>query len=194
MPIRCFVAIEIDSEIQKQLGLIQGQLRRQLCGNDAGIKWIEPHNIHLTLKFAGDVDDSQVTEICQAITDATSEFDPFDFDLEGIGCFPKEGSARVVWCGITRGQEDLCALQEAIDTFLGDAGIPMERRGYSAHLTLARIKNTNTGLAVKELVDKFDANMMFSPQSVSEVKILHSTLTKDGPIYDTIHTAELYKP
>ena len=148
MSIRCFIAIELDEAVRKELDRLQNRLQRRLNSLDTSIKWVRPENIHLTLKFLGDVQDDVIADICSAVSMAVAGVVPFDFELANCGCFPPGGSARVLWTGITDGSKELQSLQTAVENHLEMLDFPPEGRKFTPHLTLARIKNAKTGLTV----------------------------------------------
>ncbi len=187
---RLFIAIELDREVQKNLSKICHQLQKEYQLNDRALKWVEPHNIHLTLKFLGEVDDPQIPELCDMLSDTTSQFEPFDFDIANCGCFPPQGSARVLWAGINEGTEDLQALAEAIDHGCHELGFALENRRFSPHLTLARIKQTKVGYQVRETLENFP-EIQIASQPVDSIALIQSTLTRQGPEYTAMHHAKL---
>ncbi|MBI9017955.1 MAG: RNA 2',3'-cyclic phosphodiesterase [Phycisphaerae bacterium] len=190
MMIRCFIAIELDEDVRSRIELLQGQLRRQLRGKDKGLKWVKSGSIHLTLKFLGEIEDKYIPDICSALSETVEEFSAFDFDIDRLGTFPENGPARVLWLGIGQGSEQLAGLQDKIDQRLADLGIEPEGKKFVAHLTLARIKNSDTGRELKEIVAG-DISMDIGIQDVCEVRIIQSVSGKEGPSYVPVHTAKL---
>lgn len=190
MSIRCFIAVELDEEIKRELAKLQDRLGRALGSDESMIKWVRPENIHLTLKFLGEVDDKLLPDICAAVSEAAGTFGAFDFEVGNCGCFGSGGSARILWVGITGGNEKLAALAKAVDDNLGVLDFPPERRKFSAHLTLARIRNVKVGRAVREVVDKLDGFTLGS-QDVTELTVFQSELRRSGPIYTAVHHGPL---
>lgn len=128
---RLFVAIDLPENIQERLST--------LCCGLPGARWIKPEQMHLTLRFIGDVDSSVFQDVQEALLDVRSE--KFFMQLEGVGFFPPRGKPRVVWVGIKK-NEKLIKLRNRIETALVQAGLEPEGRKYSPHITLARLKNT----------------------------------------------------
>ncbi|MBN2375750.1 MAG: RNA 2',3'-cyclic phosphodiesterase [Sedimentisphaerales bacterium] len=186
MSIRCFIAVELEESVKVELGRMQKRLAKQLRGNEFGINWVKPERIHLTLKFLGDVDETLVPEICSAVSEAAEHFGPIEIELSGLGCFgPNNRPARVLWAGIVTGAEVLGELAGAIDMNLGLLDFGQERRKFSPHLTLARIKQPNAGKAVRNLLEK-EAVEVIAGQTVSEITVFQSELTQSGPIYTSL--------
>jgi len=192
MTIRCFIAIELDEGIRGELGRLQDRLRRRLQLNDKAVKWVRPENVHLTLKFLGDVEDRLVPDICSVVSEAAGEIAPFTFEVADCGCFPRNGAARVLWVGVKQGREDLLQLQEMVELYLADIGFPPEERRFSAHLTLGRIKNAEAGRLVHNVVAEVEP-IRLGCRDVSEITVFQSELTQSGPIYTALHHGKLGK-
>jgi 2'-5' RNA ligase len=128
---RLFVAIDLPLDIRERLGA--------LCCGLPGARWAPPEQMHLTLRFIGDVDGSVLTLVREALLEVRAE--EFCLQLEGIGFFPPRGSPKVVWVGI-RNSEQLLRLRNRIESVLVRAGLEPEGRKFSPHITLARLKNT----------------------------------------------------
>lgn len=190
MSIRCFVAVELDRTIQKQLDRLQERFRRDHKINDSALKWVRSQNIHLTLKFLGEVPDRQIVDICAAVSQAASQSAPFDLEIGNCGCFPPRGSARVLWVGLTTGLEPLKTLQENLELSLLDLGFEPEHRPFSPHLTLARIKNAQIGRLLSDTVGSLDP-LTVGGQSVAEITVFQSDLDRTGPTYTPLHHAPL---
>ncbi|MCK5269950.1 MAG: RNA 2',3'-cyclic phosphodiesterase [Sedimentisphaerales bacterium] len=190
MSIRCFIAIELDEGIRGELGRLQDRLRRRLQVNDKAVKWVRPENVHLTLKFLGEVADRVIPDICSAVSEAAGEIAPFTFEVTDCGCFPRSGAARVLWVGVKQGKETLLQLQEMVELYLAEIGFPPEERRFSAHLTLGRIKNTEAGRLVHDAVAELEP-IRLGCRDVSEITVFQSELTQSGPIYTPLHHGKL---
>ena len=186
MSIRCFIAVELEHVMKRELGRLQARLRHKLDVGDKSMKWVRPENVHLTLKFLGDVEYEQVPEICRAVDQAVKESAPFFFDLGNCGCFPAVGAARVLWVGILEGEREMVKLQQALENSLQPSGFPPEGRKFSPHLTLARIKNAKAGRGVQEAAKTIEP-FHLSWQEVFEIIVFQSELTPTGPIYTPMH-------
>jgi len=192
MSIRCFIAIELDQSITKKLAQIQRRLKHHYHLHDASIKWVRPENIHLTLKFLGDVPDSQINDICHAVSQAAQPFEPFDFQIGSYGCFPPHAAARVLWVGLTNGAEKLHQLAQAVDNQLSTLGFNAERRPFHAHLTLARIKQNKTGRQVQQVCEHLEP-LPPATQNASRLTVFQSVLNKAATQYIPLHRATLAK-
>ena len=129
--IRLFVAIDLPPDVMELLAAISYGL--------AGAKWVEPDQLHLTLRFIGEVEGSRFMDIKEMLS--TVEINQFPLRLKGIGHFPPRKAPRVLWVGIDK-NEVLPRLRGKIETTLVKGGLPPEGRKYSPHITIARLKNT----------------------------------------------------
>jgi 2'-5' RNA ligase len=171
---RCFLAIEISEEAKKELERIQKFFPEQ------GIKIVEPQNLHLTLKFFGEIDDYKVSKIKKTLEGA--KFEKIACKLGGIGFFPSPNYIRVVWVSLEPGDE-IKKLQEKVESLLGEQGFKKEKR-FETHVTLARVKFLKEKDKFLGKIKEIEVNPIES--SISSLFLKKSTLTKKGPIYETI--------
>ena len=135
---RCFIAVDIDEAVRDDIGRMQDEIRQKADLKRSEAKWVEPENMHLTLKFLGEVRDQEIAEVCRIVSETAADHGRFSLEVEGVGTFGRP--ARVVWAGV--GEEaDLNALQKDLDGRLADAGWPKDAREFAAHLTLCRVKS-----------------------------------------------------
>ncbi len=184
---RLFVAIDISPQVRDRIKQVQRQLQKECNLPDRAVKWVRPEQIHLTLKFMGEVDDRDVTSVCDVVTRTAAEFGPFEFKVKGLGVFGRP--ARVVWAGISR-CESLLALQAKLDRELTRLGGPIENRPFAGHLTLCRVKNTSAGRVLADAVAGY-GDELFGTVAAPEVIVYHSQLTSDGPVYTAASRAAL---
>ncbi len=189
--IRAFVAVELDRAIQAALGQIQAPLKSSGAGHIA--RWVSPRSIHLTLKFLGNVPVNRVERISQAIHRACEGFAPFSIFLTGMGCFPHERRPRVIWVGIGGQLETLERLQNSVDTALNRLGFRPEKRGFTPHLTLARIRDRARPHERQELIKLLPTVEVPSSASmlVREVHFIRSDLRPTGAVYTPLSAVEL---
>jgi len=176
---RCFIAIELDSSFRFKIAEIQNRL-----AEDA-IKPVEPQNLHLTLKFLGDMSEENVNEVVKVLS--TIKFDAFEMELSGIGVFPSTDRINVIWIGATGRVSELV---REINLQLTKIGIPEDDRAFEAHLTIARVKRKPEKL--KERLKALE-NIHIGAQKVTSFVLKKSTLTSQGPIYEDVRKFELVK-
>lgn len=156
---RCFLAIELPEPVRRRLADLQDQLRHI----DRLVRWTRPAQIHLTLKFFGEVPDAGIDELCRIARDTARELVPFDLHIRGVGCFPPQGPPRVIWAGIEPAPPALLDAQRAFEEAYASRGYPPEGRPYRPHLTLAR---TRERAAARLIRSSLESVASFSAGSV----------------------------
>ncbi len=155
------------------------------------MNWVEPHNLHLTLKFLGDVHQREIVEVCRAVQQGASEVQPFEFEVRGAGAFPTAARPRTVWLGAGDGAEPMIALHDRVEAALAELGYREEHRRFQPHLTLGRVRGAGSGIAELGGMIQQQADFAAGRMTVGKVTVFASTLRPDGPIYDVLGTASL---
>ena len=188
--VRSFIAIELPRNVKKGLEQIEYKMKQ---GGYAGIKWVNPEGIHVTLKFLGNISSGQIIEISKVLKETTQEIYPFHLEIAGLGAFPNLRQPRVLWVAINGEVDKLSRLQQRIDSLLASCGFLKESRPFVPHLTLARLKDSisseekrKIGTFTKSL--KFEAGFPFDAEDVS---LMRSQLMPTGAIYSCLFTAKL---
>lgn len=183
---RTFIAIEIPDEIKQQLTEVQQRLKG--TGIEAG--WPRPEGIHLTLKFLGEVPESLVPEINNALIRSTEGIGRFRLEIRGAGAFPNARNARVAWIGVSGDTDTLNRLQAAIENVLEPLGLAREVKPFKPHLTLARVKHIPSRQKwLSELEGLKEIRLAgFEVQSISLMK---SELKRTGAEYTQVARVEL---
>lgn len=184
-PIRAFIAIELPEAVKQELSSLQRRLGVEPA---TGIKWVAPEGIHLTLKFLGWVAPDRVETIKAALADSMAGFEPFELKLSGLGAFPNFRRMNVIWCGLSGDLARLAALQQSVEKFVSPLGFPTEKRAFSPHLTLARLRDevtpeTKLKLSEKLTRNKFEPNL---PIPVESVHLMQSQLFPTGAAYTSL--------
>lgn len=176
--IRCFVAIPIPLEIKQQIEKVLNLLKTQ--GADA--KWVSSANFHFTMKFLGEITATQVDSVIETMESGLSGVEAFPISLKGTGAFPNLERPRVIWCGVSGGEEPLCSLAARIDDLLEPVGFPKEKRPFSAHLTLGRLRSEK---GTKSLIGKIKEtqDLELGEFLADRVLVMKSDLKPSGPIY-----------
>lgn len=190
MAIRTFIAIELADALHGELDRLQQRCIRELGNRTRGLKWVQPHTIHLTLRFLGDVDDNAITTVCSAADQAAKASAPLELAFDTLGTFPPQGPARVLWLGIAPPHEPLQGLYHHLEQALDTAGFPPESRAFHPHLTLARIKNSDTGRLVSRKRPTLK-HPPITPCSATRLTVFQSILERSGPSYTPMHRAPL---
>jgi 2'-5' RNA ligase len=182
---RTFIALPLPEEIKNFLANIQDELKP--LNLDA--KWVEPQNIHLTLKFLGEIKEEKLPLIKKIMDDLCKDTENFKISLSYLGTFPPKGIPRVIWVGIEEGEKQTKDLAQKLEEKLKGIGIPKEKRPFSSHITLARLRSSkNTKSLIEKLNKQEKFNKIFFAQKINLYK---STLTPQGPIYEEIYTSNL---
>jgi len=184
---RIFIAVSISKEMQQYAKQAIGILR-PLADN---IKWVSPENLHWTLQFLGDVDDTQLHAVCQRVAAATADQDVFSLTSCGVGAFPSVKQPRILWLGAEQGSDQLIQLQDRIEAAMADLGFHAERRRFVPHLTLGRVgSGRDGGTQLAERLAKM-ADFVGGTTTVDEVTVFASELGRDGPTYHIVSRAPL---
>ena len=181
--IRSFIAVDI-GRIPELLKFVKA-----LRGIDSDLKFVKLDNLHITLKFLGDIDEELVPEIESYMKKAVEGHEPFEIDLKGTGVFPNYRRISVVWAGLDR-TEPLADIAEKLDSGLEMMGFRKERRGFSPHVTIARVGNTLDTIGLPETVRGFESTE-FASFRVEKIILKKSELTPKGPIYSDVVVVEL---
>jgi 2'-5' RNA ligase len=146
--VRLFVAAEPSEQVRASAAASVARLRGRLeaAGAGGGLRWVPANHLHLTVWFMGEVSEARAGAVLDAIR-PTLDVPAFDLHLSGFGVFPPSGPPRVLWMGVTGGLEDLAAAHDQVGARLAPWGFPPEARAYSAHLTVARVKEAPKGAA-----------------------------------------------
>lgn len=185
-PIRSFIAIELSPENQAKLS----QIIKELKTSGADVKWVRPENIHLTLKFLGQVETKQIPEITEILEETAKGFDKFEIQLNELGAFPKIHSPRVIWVNANEPTGIISTIVFQLEERLEKLGFAKEGREFTAHITIGRVRSSDGRI---NLVDKLKQTKISSPiiQEVNKLTLFKSTLTPSGPIYGVINQANL---
>ena len=178
---RSFIAVDLDdAEIKNRITKIQQDLEH----TGASLKIVQPEIMHLTLRFLGEIPQATVQRVIEAMDAA--RFSSFDAEFSGVGVFPNIRRISVIWIGIAKGQQQLEEIFEQLEPKLRQIGLPADNKGFSPHLTIARVRS---GLNKEPLAKSIDSmrGIEFGKIGVNAVRLKKSTLTPSGPIYTTLH-------
>ncbi|NLF69692.1 MAG: RNA 2',3'-cyclic phosphodiesterase [Candidatus Anammoximicrobium sp.] len=185
--IRTFIAVELSPVVVAQaVGLVEA-----LRPAGVGVKWVESQNMHLTLKFLGDVRAEELADVVRVVTKAAAEFAPFDITLSGAGAFPNSRRPRTLWIGVTQGEPHLNRLQTAIERVLAKRGFPKEHRAFHPHLTLGRVREGGPDTAELAQAIQEHADFAAGTSRVREIVVFASHLSSTGPTYEALGRAPL---
>jgi 2'-5' RNA ligase len=183
--IRTFVCIEIPETIKERIAELQRHLRQM----DSRVSWTKPSNIHLTLKFLGDVPPSRIESVRQATERSVISIAPFEIEIGGAGCFPSPRSPRVLWVGLITLPDSLNRVHKRLEEELFREGFPRELKRFSPHLTLGRVRDPrNSALLAEELEARGFEGEKFEAR---EIIVMRSELKPTGSVYTQQATIRL---
>jgi 2'-5' RNA ligase len=182
--LRLFVAVDLPEQIREALGRLQEELRRH---DLSGLRWASPRGIHLTLKFLGETPAGKVSAITDALVSAIRGRPGLHLALGEPGTFGGRRGPRVLWLDVVGDIEPLRELQAAVEEALADVGFPPEERGFSPHLTLARVRQPAPVGTAERVAHALQA--VTPPQAdfdVRELLLMRSTLQPGGAVYERL--------
>ena len=184
--LRAFVAVPIPDSVAIFLQQVQARIQLPVIN----IRWVAEKNIHLTLKFLGDIDPSQVSAVAAQMDAAVGTIPPFSLVAKGVGVFPNLRHARVLWVGLAGRLDRLTAIQATLESGLESIGFKREPREFSAHLTIGRIRRRIDAQRIGASLDPVkDATSDWF--RVDRLVLFKSLLKPNGPEYSLLHTSHL---
>ena len=187
--LRLFIAVELSQEVHAQLSRLIEELKKHECSST---RWVNPENLHLTLKFLGDTSPATLPVLKQTIQTACKAIPAFQATARGTGVFPSLQQPRVLWAGLESGAA-LGNLAFTLDSGLAKLGYKKETRSFSPHLTLARIASPENSpafeLTLKSLLGAKDKE--FGSIIVRRITLFQSTLAPGGSIYTPLERFQL---
>ena len=184
--IRSFLAIELPTKIAEKLQKLQEDLKT----SDADVRWGNPKSIHLTLKFFGNIEESQIDSILQSIEIPVQSSQPFWVSARGMGAFPHPKNPRVIWVGLVEGKEELIQFQKQLEASLEKVGFQTEDRSFHPHLTLGRVRSSRGKGSLASKIEKYREEDIGTFQ-VEGVTLFQSDLKPSGPVYTPLRELRL---
>ncbi|MDP8247819.1 MAG: RNA 2',3'-cyclic phosphodiesterase [Candidatus Tritonobacter lacicola] len=181
---RTFIAIDLDAAAREA---VAGRVRR-LAGTIAGVRWVKPDNIHVTIRFLGEISPETRGLVERVLRNAAIGFSPFDVTIGEMGAFPSFRRPRVLWAGIGKGKEELRRLHLRIEEGLGEIGIPAERRPYTPHITIGRLKRQSKNINLSGIARDPGIESGFV---VDRVVLFESELRPEGAVHKVIYEAKM---
>ena len=187
---RLFVAVTIDADVVARVSESIDELRERVANRAprARVRWVPADQLHVTVRFIGEVSETQATNIATALGPALP-LKRFELTFRGLGVFPERGAPRVFWAGIAAGVEQLGAVESDVTKRLDTCGIAPDGRPYRPHVTLARVKDAG-GLRVRGLFDGI-ADRAFGMSAVDAITLFQSRPSSDGAVYVPLNSTRL---
>ena len=175
---RAFVAVDLPAHVRDALAVLQQDLAR----SNADVKWVEPPNLHVTLKFLGEITDDERRAVEALLQRVAGETPPFTLTLEELGAFPSIAAPRVLWVGILEGREPVVRMAEAIEQGGSAIPLPREERPFAAHVTLGRVRSPRHRQSLVRALQSIQWQPPASWRSAS-LTFYQSILGAEGPTY-----------
>ena len=188
--IRAFIAIDLSQEILERIDQMSLDLRSRL--EEIPVRWVPADNIHLTLKFLGNVSTANLEMLKEIMGNVVANHHECDISVGGIGAFPKTHNPRVIWVGMEVPQE-LISLQHNIEIETARLGYSREHRPFSPHLTFGRVSRNASSQdvrAIAEILDNYKVGFLGATR-ITSVYLYRSDLKPEGAVYTPIYTAVL---
>ncbi|MEI6167821.1 MAG: RNA 2',3'-cyclic phosphodiesterase [bacterium] len=184
--VRLFVALDLNEAVRQAIADEQARLKKVT----AGVKWVPPELIHLTLVFLGDVFAEQVEGIVRVLDTAAGASPAFPMEIAGLGFFGPRHCPRVIWAGVGKGADQVVTLAARISTGLRGLNLSLESRPFHPHLTLGRVKSAREAEGIEEALSRSGA-ARYGEVAVDGVLLMRSELLPQGPVYRVMHKASL---
>ncbi len=178
--VRSFISFDVEDEsILERFSGIQNKLVK----SGADLKLVKPRNIHITMRFLGNISYSMIDKIYEKMKEVS--FSPFDVEIRGVGAFPTLSKPRVIWAGVKKGFDQLRGIFNQLEPKLLELGFKPDPKGFSPHLTLARVRTGRHRAELIKLIREL-ADYEFGVIKAECLRLKRSVLTPDGPIYTTL--------
>jgi len=179
--VRCFVALDLPEPVCNHLANLGARLRERFP-----VRMVDRHHLHLTLLFAGDVDDPVVDGLAAAVQSVA--LPPLRLCLRGFGHFPPRGVPRVLWAGIGGDDDALVSLHDGLAARAAELGVPRDARDFAPHVTIARVKSEFGALALVDALAALGANLKTKPFAPTQLGLYASELRPSGPVHRLLVT------
>lgn len=181
---RLFVSVDLPEALADALRDLQEPLR-----GAPGVRLTDPTQAHVTLSFLGDVDPDLIPDLEDALVGAVAGHDAFEVRFGGFGVFPSREYITVVWVGVEAGEDPFTSLQADVDRYLADLGFSSDEDSFVPHITLGRVDDARSKEDIQRLVE--DHSPTVGSMRVTDVRLTESTLTAEGPVYETVTAVPL---
>jgi 2'-5' RNA ligase len=188
--LRAFIAIELPASLQQAIQMETASLHKAL--GSSLVRWVPPQNVHLTLKFLGDISPANIELLMQMLTREADQCSTFDIQIVGIGSFPTQRRPRVIWVGLNA-PSSLETLQRGIESAAARLGYSQEERPFSPHLTIGRVHQNLSTMDLQMVRAALEAAQVddMGTTTVKSIDLFKSDLQSTGSIYTKLFAAPL---
>ncbi len=187
---RTFIAVNFPKDLLVRIDEITHFFKKKTP--DRALKWVDINNLHLTVKFIGEINENKIGQVKDVLTQSLSAQNAFNIEVSGLGMYPNQHNPRVVWLGIS-GEEPLIKIHKDLNRQLTAVNISPEKRPFSGHLTIARVRrNTDKETAgmVGDILSQFTVDSL-GWITIDHINLYKSELTPAGPIYTCLLSVPL---
>jgi RNA 2',3'-cyclic 3'-phosphodiesterase len=186
MSVRSFLAFDVNDELREYFKHIIHDLQKA-C---ADVRWVKPENIHLTLKFLGDVQEGDLDKISSTVAGHCLNVAPVTSFFTGIGAFPDLRCPKIVWGGLDDDSRAITSLAGDLEKSLAGYGIPQEQRPFKPHVTIGRVRSQHNVRNLTDLIDEMSSDHIIE-QKFTKMILYQSTLTTQGPLYEVLREFDM---
>ena len=188
--IRAFIAIDLPPEVLQCLEDISQHLKKEMGGKS--VRWVPSRNIHLTLKFLGDVSESNLDMLADILTTIAHGVNQFDLSVGGLGAFPKPHHPRVIWVGV-EGPTELITAQRLLESEMARLGYARDKRDFDPHLTIGRVARHSTRQDIRKIAEVLQSHTVgfIGCARVNALNLYRSDLKPSGAVYTRLFSASL---
>ena len=185
--IRTFIAVLISPELRSKIGAVQQNFKGLPCD----VKWVAEENFHITLKFLGNVGEDKMEAVYTA-TEEAAKASPSGFELAftKVGAFPNNRRPQVIWVGARKGEEEMAELARRLDDALVPLGFKKEKKRFSAHVTIGRVRSPSDLGSLAEALQSAEAGNLGS-EIIESIAVMKSDLRPSGPAYSVVKEIKL---
>ena len=183
---RLFIGVQVSPALQPDLKQVYDKLKQMAQAHEYNIRWSPEENWHITIQFLGNSEEALVPKISEALDQVANNYRSFTVRASGVGGFPEERKARVIYAGVSRTQE-LLDLQSSVEQATQELGFTPEDREYSPHITLGRLRSAGS---ISDLISPF-VRKKFEDFQLTELILFESTLRGTFPHYEPLHRSRL---
>lgn len=190
--IRLFAAIKLSEDLEHELYALEGMLRSETLMRP--VRWVVPENIHLTVKFLGQVEAARIPDSSAALSNSAKSVSPFTLTVRGLGCFPNFKRPDVIWAGLGGQLTEAAELVRRVEEAFAAIGFTRETRPFSPHLTLGRVRREARPAeraAVGSYLERIPTQD-YGTITADSIHLIKSDLRSSGPVYTTISSIRLY--
>ncbi len=185
---RQFIALDLSEEQKNGLLALQRELKKDING----IKWVEHGNLHVTLKFLGEMEEEYINALCSLVEKAAGRFKPLEMSLGKLGLFPGGSKKpRIIWVGVEQGREVIQELWQELEQLFHREGHPLSQNPFSPHVTIGRIRRVQNKVPLSRWTDQY-RKFTLPPTTVNYVTVYQSVLKPQGAIYTPLQ--KIYVP